>query len=226
MPTKIQKNQIATTLLDGWTPADATWTYASASTITVPSGAASIYQKGDRIKWTQTTVKYGVIVAVADTLLTIAVNTDYTVTDAAISANYYSHQANPLGYPTRFAFTSTVTKPTGMTGTTVVGACSYQITGGLVSITVQAYVDPAGGTITGTDFDMSIPLTLIGEANGGNSLATAASVFSNATAFGGTRIAFAVVNTTKTISIRPLAGATWTGATYAYVYCCLNGILA
>ena len=39
MPTQIQKRQIATTLIDGWTPADATWTYASASTITVPSGA-------------------------------------------------------------------------------------------------------------------------------------------------------------------------------------------
>lgn len=226
MPTQIKKKQIDTSIIDGWTPVDATWTYASASTITVPSGAASIYQKGDRIKWTQTTVKYGVIVAVADTLLTIAVNTDYTVANAAITLNYYSHQANPLGYPTKFAFTSTATKPTGMTGTAVVGACAYQITGGLVSITVQAYVDPAAGTITGTDFDFSIPLTLIGDANGGNTLATVASVFSNATAFGGERIALAVVRTTKTISIRPLAGATWTGATYAYVYCCLNGMLA
>lgn len=108
MATKIQKNQIATTLLDGWTPADATWTYASASTITVPSGAASIFQKGDRIKWTQTTVKYGVIVAVTDTLLTIAVNTDYTVANAAITLNYYSHQANPLGYPTWFNYTPTL----------------------------------------------------------------------------------------------------------------------
>ena len=119
MPTKIQKNQIATTLIDGWTPADATWTYASASTITVPSGAASIYQKGDRIKWTQTTVKYGVIVAVADTLLTIAVNTDYTVANAAISANYYSHQANPLGYPGSFACSPTMTNITLGSGTRV-----------------------------------------------------------------------------------------------------------
>lgn len=90
---------------DGWQRANETWTYASASTITVPSGAASRYQKGDRVKWTQTTVKYGVIVTVADTLLTIAVNTDYTVANAAITANYYSHQANPLGYPTWFTYT-------------------------------------------------------------------------------------------------------------------------
>ena len=102
---------------DGWQPAKGSWSYASASTITVPSGAASLYQIGDRIKWTQTTVKYGVIVGVADTLLTIAVNTDYTVANAAITANYYSHQANPIGYPTTFAYTTTYTgfsaNPTG-----------------------------------------------------------------------------------------------------------------
>jgi len=102
---------------DGWTPATGSWTYASASTITVPTGAASLYRKGDRIKWTQTTVKYGVIVAVADTLLTIAVNTDYTVANAAITANYYSHEANPIGYPHWFSFTPTYTgfsvNPTG-----------------------------------------------------------------------------------------------------------------
>ena len=86
-------------LIDGWIPASETWTYASASTITVPSGAASKYSIGDKIKWTQTGVRYGVIVAVADTLLTIQVTTDYVVSDAAISANYYSKQLNPLGYP-------------------------------------------------------------------------------------------------------------------------------
>lgn len=89
--------------VDGWISANETWTYASASTITVPTGAASKYKKGDRIKWTQTTVKYGAIVTVADTLLTIQVNTDYVVTDAAISANFYSHELNPIGYPGWFA---------------------------------------------------------------------------------------------------------------------------
>lgn len=168
MPTKLQKNQIATTLIDGWTPADATWTYASASTITVPSGAASIYQKGDRIKWTQTTVKYGVIVAVADTLLTIAVNTDYTVANAAISANYFSHQANPLGYPHWFNFSPTwggfsVSPSNGFIRYNIVGSmCTYIImpaTGGTsnaTSLTITAPVAAAkshysAAWISGTD---------------------------------------------------------------------------
>lgn len=98
-----QLGWVSTLLADGWITAGETWTYASASTITVPSGAASRYQKGDRIKWTQTTVKYGVIVAVADTVLTIAVNTDYVVANAAITDNYYSRIAKPLGYPYWFA---------------------------------------------------------------------------------------------------------------------------
>lgn len=38
---------------DGWTSVSDTWTYASASTITVPSGAASLYQIGDRVGITQ-----------------------------------------------------------------------------------------------------------------------------------------------------------------------------
>lgn len=88
---------------DGWIDANETWTYASASTITIPAGGAAKYAVGDRIKWTQTTVKYGVIVTVADTLLTIAVNTDYVVANAAITLNYYSHEASPIGYPQWFA---------------------------------------------------------------------------------------------------------------------------
>ena len=91
------------TLIDGWIDPDDSWAYDSASTITVPSGAASKYAVGDRIKWTQTTVKYGVIVAVADTVLTIMVNTDYVVANAAISANFYSHDASPVGWPDWFA---------------------------------------------------------------------------------------------------------------------------
>lgn len=97
---------VLATANNGWLSANETWTYASASTITVASGAASKYAVGDRIKWTQTTVKYGVITAVADTVLTIAVNTDYTVANAAISANYYSHESSPIGYPHLFAYAS------------------------------------------------------------------------------------------------------------------------
>lgn len=88
---------------DGWIEASGTWTYASATTITVPSGAASLYKTGDKIKLTQTTVKYFYIVRVQDTLLTVTGGSDYTVADAAITSPYYSHTNNPIGFPNGFA---------------------------------------------------------------------------------------------------------------------------
>lgn len=100
--TATQLNALALATNDGWISANETWTYASANTITIPSGGASRYAKGDKIKLTQTTVKYFYVVAVADTLLTVTAGTDYTVANAAISANYYSRASNPIGFPIEF----------------------------------------------------------------------------------------------------------------------------
>ena len=145
-------------LRDGWISAASTWTYASASTITVPSGAASIYQKGDRIRWKQGgAYKYGVLVAVADTLLTIAVNTDYTVaTPTAITDNYYSHQANPLGYPGSFNYTPTYTgfssNPSGVTA-------KYSIIGNRCFLYVFTNI---AGTSNATGYTLTAPITNAG----------------------------------------------------------------
>lgn len=98
-----------TSPVDGWIPVSGTWTYASASTITVPSGAASLYKIGDKIKLTQTTVKYFYVVTVADTLLTVSGGSDYTVANAAITSVYYSHTENPIGFPGYFNYIPTPT---------------------------------------------------------------------------------------------------------------------
>jgi len=143
---------------DGWTDANETWAYASATTITVPSGAASKYQKGDKIKWTQTTVKYGVIVGVADTVLTIAVNTDYVVTNAAISANYYSHQVNPMGYPTWFNYTPTYGASGSMTWTSVTAnPAKFKINGKSCTVVISAS-GTTGGTAS-TVLTVTLPVT-------------------------------------------------------------------
>lgn len=89
--------------VDGWIDVTDSWSYSSADdptfVITVPSGAAAIYGVGDRIKLTQTTVKYFIITAVADTALTVYGGTDYDLANAAISDISYSHQKSPLGFP-------------------------------------------------------------------------------------------------------------------------------
>lgn len=137
---------------DGWTATSDVWTYASASTVNVPSGAANLYGKGDRIKFTQTTVKYFTIVAVADTLLTLAVNTNFVVVNAAISAISYSHEASPVGYPTWFDF-----QPT-WTGFSVapVGTIRYSIVG------QQCFIlsDDREGTSNATTLTFTIPVTV------------------------------------------------------------------
>lgn len=89
--------------LDGWISAEETWAYASADAptfvITVPSGAASKYSVGMKLKLTQTTVKYFIITAVADTTLTVYGGTDYTLANEAITLPYYSMVKSPLGFP-------------------------------------------------------------------------------------------------------------------------------
>jgi len=148
---------------DGWQPAKGSWSYASASTITVPSGAASLYQKGDRIKWTQTTVKYGVIVGVADTLLTIAVNTDHTVANAAITLNYYSHELNPIGYPTMFNYTPTLTGAAILAG---YESAKFSVLGNICYMEFVA----ASRNLSGSagEIRISLPITSTSYVAGGN----------------------------------------------------------
>lgn len=155
-----------TTPADGWVDdSAATWTYASATTFTVTGDRTAIFSKGTRIKLTQTTAKYFVVVgsshAAGTTTVTISGGTDYTLTNAAISANYYSYTSNPQGYPDWFAYTPTwtgaSTNPTIGNGS-IVG--SFQVSGRLAHIRVLIVM---GSTTTyGTGiWTVSYPVTEI-----------------------------------------------------------------
>lgn len=105
---------------DGWTPATGTWTYASATTITVPSGATSKYSVGDKIKLVQSgTTKYFYVVTVASALLTITGGSDYTLTNTTISDAYYSKVETPLNFPDYLSYTPTLANATVGNGTLV-----------------------------------------------------------------------------------------------------------
>lgn len=143
---------IPTTTADGWTPATGTWAYASATTITVPSGAAAIYSVGDKIKLTQTSVKYFYVTAVADTTLTVTGGTDYTVESATITSPCYSKASNPLLFPHWFAYT-----PTGPTNTTLTGR--FAVDGRTVRCGIK-------GAVTGTPAFTNMPtLPITASAN-------------------------------------------------------------
>jgi len=83
-----------------WTPILETWAYASATTITVPTGAISRYQKFDKIRYTQSgAVKYGRVLSVSSTLLTLIPSATYAVANSAISNISISRKATPFGFP-------------------------------------------------------------------------------------------------------------------------------
>lgn len=110
----IEVSMEATMLPDGWTPAGETLAYATAATITVASGAASKYKKGDKLKFTQHgSVKYFYIINVADTVLTVVGSTSaIVVEDTAtypITLPYYSHASTPVGFPAYFTWTPVLT---------------------------------------------------------------------------------------------------------------------
>lgn len=149
---------------NGWIPVNETWTYASATTITVPSGAASKYKKGDKIRYKQGGgYKYEYVITVTDTLLTVTGGSDYTVANATITDIYYSHELNPIGFPESFNWTPTaggITKGNGVTVST------FNIIGNVVNFYV-AFTLGSTSAITGRNsytlpVSASIPATALG----------------------------------------------------------------
>jgi hypothetical protein len=137
-----------------WFDPNETWSYLSASTITVPSGAASRYSVGDKIKLTQTTVKYFYITAVADTVLTVTGGSDYTVANAAITANYYSKSTSPVGFPQYFNWTPSWTNLTVGNGVTV---ARFAIIGRMVRYHIDFTLK--SGSSVGAGVSVTFPVT-------------------------------------------------------------------
>jgi len=169
----------------GLTPARETWAYASATTITIPAGGLLKYAVGDKIKLTQTTVKYFYVVTVADELLTVTGGSDYTVANAAITSPFYSHASTPIGFPL-MAHTPVVTSSVGAITTVSSATSTFQIVGtrivwkGKINITdigtgagvlyVSAPIDPNPNyyhTVVGYNVSAAFALTgRISAANG------------------------------------------------------------
>ena len=140
----------------GWTEDLNTWTYASASTFTVPGDLTAIFTKGLRLRWKQGgAYKYGAVESSAygapNTTVTIIVNTDYTVANAAITENAISNLDNPRAWPGWFNYTAVVTgfsvDPTSMSS-------RYSINGNRCTV---IHWEGASGTSNATTFTVSAP---------------------------------------------------------------------
>lgn len=147
---------------DGWVASSDAWVYVSASTFKITGvDRTAVYTPGTRLKFTQTTAKYAVVVSSTfstDTTITIAVNTDYTIANAAITSPYYSYQVSPQGYPTWFNFTPTFTTDgTAFTNTPTVNLAKFCLEGKKATINIKW---TQNGTAGGTGAMLiTIPLT-------------------------------------------------------------------
>lgn len=101
----------------GWTLGSGTWTYASATTFTVPAADAGAMAVGTKIWLTQTTSKYFYVTGVSGTTITVTGGSDYSLANAAITAPYYSNATTPYGFPDYFNYTPTWTNLTVGNGT-------------------------------------------------------------------------------------------------------------
>lgn len=130
-------------LVSGWVGANESWSYASASTITVPSDATLKYDPGDFLQLTQSsTVKYFVIASVTATVLTVVGIGGAVVANSTISLNSYSKQANPHGIGLNPGIIGTTLGYAQITSTftSTGGVAATQVPGLSVSATI-----PAGG---------------------------------------------------------------------------------
>lgn len=147
----------------GWTDTGESWTYASATTITVPSDATTKYQVGDKVRLVQPTdgTKYFNIVAVAATTLTIIANDDYDLDNEAITSPYYSRIENPFGWPEWFDYTPTYSGNGSMTWTSVTTTfAKFRIVGNYINVLVQAS-GTTGGTAN-TSLQATSPINITG----------------------------------------------------------------
>lgn len=134
---------------DGWTSAGETWTYASADgptgVFTVAADVTTKYSPGMRVRYTQTTVKYGIITAVStfsggNTTITIYGGTDYTTANAAISANSYSTARAPFGFPAQaLKWTEKFTDSTARTQSSPTNGTWYNPNSTLLSVPIGSW---------------------------------------------------------------------------------------
>lgn len=91
-------------LFSGWnTLTGATLTYSSSDTpnytVATDIDLTTILSLGMKIKLTQTTTKYFILVGITSTTMTLYGGTDYTLVSAAITNVHFSTQKTPYGFP-------------------------------------------------------------------------------------------------------------------------------
>lgn len=123
---------------------------------TVAGDYSAVFTKQTRVKWTQTTVKYGTVLysshSGGTTTVSIALNSDFTITNAAISSNYYSYLDSPRDWPEWFNF---VPGQIGFSAKPTNTVYRYSPHGKKMSLQLR---QTSAGTSNATNFVMGLPV--------------------------------------------------------------------
>lgn len=138
---------------DGWNAGSGTWTYASATTFTVPAADAAAMSVGTKIKLTQTSAKYFYVTGISGTTITVNGGTDYTVANAAITSPYFSNADAPKDFPHWFTYAPTLANLSGGTQT----VARFSMIGRTVHFRFKYTL---GGTGVGSAPEFTVPVTM------------------------------------------------------------------
>jgi hypothetical protein len=97
-------------ITDGWTPANEIWIYTSATSLKIEGDKRTKYQKGDKVKLTQSTVKYFYInsVTYSSGFTTLWIFGFATLANEVINYPCYSKIENPQGFPNIFPWITNI----------------------------------------------------------------------------------------------------------------------
>lgn len=121
----------------------------------------SRYTVGTKLKCTNSGTKYFIVTSSSfstDTTVNVTGGTDYTVANAAISANYYSYHS-AQGFPEWFNYTCTAT-PNAGTFTPNFRAQKFSTTGRTCRVQLTTNGHVVSGTVATVDFSLPINDTL------------------------------------------------------------------
>ena len=188
-------------LKTGWQNVTDTWTYASSTTVTVPTDATATYEVGYAVRLKQGGgYKYYYITGVTATVLTLNGGSDYTVANSAITDIYISPDSSPVDFPGYFNFSTTRAVSGGTVPTyTAADFNIFWMVGGMVHGHLS-WNNTAGGTAgAGTN---ALTFTLPVTANAltyqvGRTVLGAAQVYESAGTIGAAYVAYNTTTTAK-----------------------------
>lgn len=149
---KLEAN-LQSMIATGWVELSETWTYASATTVTVSSDATTRFEIGDRVRYKQGAgYKYGSVFAITATVLSITGGNDYSVANTGITNIAVARVKAPVDWPGTFAFTPS---PTGFSVAPSIATARFRLDGN--NCTVSVFIN-ADGTSNSTAMLISAPL--------------------------------------------------------------------